>query len=148
MNSNTETARTQRPSTSLRRVTTWGLRIALGAFFIMSGSSKLIGTPDMLALFDDISLGHWLRYVTGGIETVAAVMLLVPRLSALGAAALAAVLAGATLTHLLILGQGALLPLALLAVVGLLLRLERRRTVALPTPRIRTRERPAPSRRA
>ena len=92
MHSDTRPATPPRAAARLRRAALWAVRLALGAFFLMAGASKLVGAPDMIALFDEIGAGHWLRLLTGSVETAAAVMLLVPPVSALGAAALAGVM--------------------------------------------------------
>lgn len=134
MHSDTRPATPPRAAARLRRAALWAVRLALGAFFLMAGASKLVGAPDMIALFDEIGAGHWLRLLTGSVETAAAVMLLVPPVSALGAAALAGVVAGATATHLLVLERSPLHPLSLLAVAGLLLWWQRDRLPPLVDP--------------
>jgi len=68
----------------------------------------------MLALFDAIGIGQWFRYVTGAIEVVSAVALLVPSLAPFGAAALVATMIGAVATHLLIIGGSPVAPMVLL----------------------------------
>jgi hypothetical protein len=54
-------------------VALWLTQIALAAMFLFVGGLKLTGAPDLVALFDAIGLGQWLRYVTGSIEVVSAV---------------------------------------------------------------------------
>ena len=82
----------------------WVLQIGLAVMFVMSGANKLIGTPDMIGLFEAIGIGQWFRYVTGIIELVAATLLIIPRLAIFGALTLAGVMGGALLTHLFIIG--------------------------------------------
>jgi uncharacterized membrane protein YphA (DoxX/SURF4 family) len=71
---------------------------------ILAGGLKLAGVPVMVALFDTIGIGQWFRYVTGSIEVVSAVALLVPAWAAFGALLLIPTMAGAVVTHLFIVG--------------------------------------------
>lgn len=96
----------------------WILQIGAAGMFLMAGGSKLAGAPEMVGVFDAIGIGQWFRYLTGGIEVAAAVMLLVPRLAFYGAALLVPTMIGAVMTHLFILGGSAMPALALLLVVG------------------------------
>jgi uncharacterized membrane protein YphA (DoxX/SURF4 family) len=82
----------------------WVLQILVAAVFLMAGYSKLSGDPAMVEEFDQIGLGQWFRFVTGGIEVAAAVLLLIPRLTPVGAALLVGTMGGAVLTHLLVIG--------------------------------------------
>ena len=66
-------------------VALWLTQIALAAMFLFAGGLKLTGAPEMVALFDAIGIGQWFRYVTGSIEVVSAVALLVPAWAAFGA---------------------------------------------------------------
>jgi uncharacterized membrane protein YphA (DoxX/SURF4 family) len=83
--------------------------------FVSAGWPKLAGDPQMVQLFEIIGVGGWFRYLTGGIEVVSAVALLVPSLALYGALALAVTMAGAVVTHLAIVGGSAAIPLVLLA---------------------------------
>ena len=93
----------------------WAVSVAAAGMFLMAGTSKLAGAPQMVGLFDAIGVGQWFRYVTGGIEVVSAVTLLVPSLALYGALALFATMIGAILTHLLIVGGSPVIPAILLA---------------------------------
>jgi uncharacterized membrane protein YphA (DoxX/SURF4 family) len=93
------------------------LQIALAAMFLFSGGSKLIGAPAMVALFDAIGWGQWFRYVTGAIETSAAVALLIPSAAVFGAILLIPTMIGAAAANL-VLGQTVIPPLVLLAVAS------------------------------
>jgi hypothetical protein len=98
-----------RQSVPIRRgrighIALWGLQVGLAALFVLSGGSKLAGAPVMVRLFAAIGVGQWFRYVTGLIEVVSAVALLVPALAPFGALLLVATMAGAIATHLLIVG--------------------------------------------
>ena len=43
-------------------------QVGLAAMFMFVGGLKLTGAPQLVALFDAIGIGQWLRYVTGSIE--------------------------------------------------------------------------------
>jgi putative oxidoreductase len=93
----------------------WTLQILSAAMFLFAGSLKLIGVPEMVQEFGVIGLGQWFRYLTGGIEVVSAVLLLIPAVAAYGAAALAVTMVGAIITHLFVIGGNPLMPILLLA---------------------------------
>src|ERR1700752_304316 len=78
---NAPTAQKRRGATSAL----WVVQIGLAAMFLMAGGSKLLAAPTMVALFDAIGWGQWFRYVTGAIETSAAVALLIPSVAGYGA---------------------------------------------------------------
>src|SRR5437763_3826504 len=82
----------------------WILQIAAAGMFLMAGFSKLSGNAQMVGLFDAIGLGQWFRYVTGSVEVVGAVLLLIPRLSGLGALLLVGTMLGAVATHVFVVG--------------------------------------------
>jgi hypothetical protein len=92
----------------------WGLQVALAALFLLAGGAKLAGAPSMVAVFEAIGAGQWFRYVTGLIEVVSAVALLVPELAPFGALLLVPTMVGAIATHLLIIGGSAARPAPLL----------------------------------
>jgi uncharacterized membrane protein YphA (DoxX/SURF4 family) len=92
----------------------WGLQVGLATLFLFSGGSKLAGAPAMVALFEAIGIGQWFRYVTGLIEVVSAVGLLVPALAPFGALLLASTMVGAIATHRFIVGGSPAFPGVLL----------------------------------
>jgi putative oxidoreductase len=82
----------------------WTLQVLAAAMFLFAGTSKLAGATMMVQLFGVLGIGQWFRYVTGAIEVVGAVLLLVPSLAGFGALALAVTMGGAIITHLFIVG--------------------------------------------
>ena len=91
-------------SSSATNVALWALQILTAAAFLLAGFATLSGRPMMVETFDKVGIGQWFRYVTGGIEIVSAVLLLIPRLAPVGAALLVCTMTGAVLTHLLVIG--------------------------------------------
>jgi uncharacterized membrane protein YphA (DoxX/SURF4 family) len=59
-----------------------------------------------MELFGKVGIGQWFRYFTGSLEVVCAILLLIPRTSAIAAVLLALIMAGAVATHLFILRDG------------------------------------------
>jgi putative oxidoreductase len=107
----------------------WILQIGAAGMFLMVGFFKLSGDPRMVALFDAIGLGQWFRYVTGALEVLGAVLLLIPRLSGLGALLLMGVMLGAVPTHLFVVGGSPLSAIILLIVTGVVAWGRRKRTM-------------------
>ena len=92
----------------------WVVQVALAAMFLMAGGSKLAGAPAMVSLFDVIGVGQWFRYVTGIIEVVAAIALLVPSAAAFGALLLMPTMAGAIIVSVFIAHISPVVPFLLL----------------------------------
>ena len=107
----------------------WILQIVAAGMFLMVGFLKLSGDPRMVGLFDAIGLGQWFRYVTGSLEVLGAVLLLIPRLSGLGALLLVGVMLGAVTTHLFVVGGSPLQAIILLIVTGVVAWGRRKRTM-------------------
>jgi uncharacterized membrane protein YphA (DoxX/SURF4 family) len=53
----------------------------------------------MVEMFAKLGAGQWFRYLTGALEVIGGVALLVPRAAFYGAVLLAAVMVGALVTH-------------------------------------------------
>jgi len=79
-------------------VVLWVLQVLGAVSFLLAGYQKLAGSPDMVALFAAIGAGQWFRFLTGTLEVLGAVALLIPRLRALGAVGLVGVMIGALIT--------------------------------------------------
>ena len=82
-----------------KNITLWLLQVLVALTFFGSGFGKLSSQPPMVETFTQIGMGQWLRYVTGGIEVIAAVLLFIPRLVPVGSLLLVLTMAGAVLTH-------------------------------------------------
>ena len=97
-----------------RVVGAWIVQGLLAAAFLAAGGAKLAGVPMMVQIFDQIGMGQWFRIVTGLVEVIGAVALVVPGFAALGAAWLGATMFFAVLTHLFVLHSSAMPALVLL----------------------------------
>lgn len=90
----------------VKNISLWVVQILLAGMFLMAGSSKLSGNEQMINSFAQLGFGQWFRYLTGAIEVVAAILLLVPKFSGLGALLLIPTMIGAIAAHAFILGGG------------------------------------------
>jgi uncharacterized membrane protein YphA (DoxX/SURF4 family) len=109
----------------------WILQIGAAGMFLMVGFLKLSGAAQLVGLFEAIGLGQWFRYLTGTLEVVGAILLLIPRTSGLGALLLVGVMAGAVMTHVFIVGGSPLMAIVLLVVTGIVAWGRRQRTLKL-----------------
>jgi len=115
-----QTAANEMPAASGRGrlVTLWILQGLAALAFLSAGGSKLGGGEEMVAVFDKIGVGQWFRYVTGLLEVVGAIGLLIPRYAFYAAALLAIIMIGAVITHVAILGGSPLPAIFLLILTG------------------------------
>lgn len=104
----------------------WTLQVLSAAMFLFAGTHKLTSDPAMVQAFAVIGVGQWFRYLTGAIEVVSAVLLLIPSLALFGALALAVTMVGAVITHLFILGGSPAVPIALLVATATIAWIRRR----------------------
>jgi len=104
-----------------KNVGLWALQIFTAGAFVMAGYAKLAGDPMMEATFEKIGMGQWFRYVTSGIEIIAAVLLVIPRLAPAGAFLLLSTMIGAVLAHVVLLGGSPMPALVLGGFAGIIL---------------------------
>jgi putative oxidoreductase len=110
----------------------WTLQALVALVYVAAGSGKLLANPDMIALFDAIGIGQWFRYVTGSLEVLGALLLIVPGMAASGAVLLACVMAGATVAHLTVLHTAPTAPVVLFALTALIAWGRRSQLTGLP----------------
>lgn len=108
---------TSKSLTVTQRRIVWGVRIVLALAFLAAGSAKLSGAAQMIDVFEAIGVGQWFRYVTGAVETVAAVLLLVPATGFLGGLITLVTMTAAIGTHAFVIG-GSFLPALILALLS------------------------------
>ncbi len=118
------TAAIQAPS-KIRIIAAWIAQGLLAAAFLAAGGAKLAAVPMMVQIFDQIGFGQWFRIVTGLVEVVGAVALLIPGFAVVGAAWLGATMFFAVLTHLVVLHSSPAPALVLLALNVLVVWLRR-----------------------
>ena len=78
----------------------WLLSAALAAAFLIAGLPKLIGGRSWVQVFGMLGYPDWIRMVVGLVETVGAVLLLVPGLAVFAATGLLILMVGATYAQL------------------------------------------------
>jgi putative oxidoreductase len=114
-----------------RRIGAWALQGILAAAFLAAGAAKLAGVPYMVALFEQIGLGQSFRIVTGAVEVIGAVALIVPGFASVGALWLGGTMIGAVATHVFILHTSAVPAIVLGLLNALVVYLRRDELVAL-----------------
>jgi putative oxidoreductase len=73
----------------------------LALIFLLSGGAKLAGLEFELRAFERWGYPLWFMYMTGLLEVAGGIAILIPRISALVSACLAALMVGAVGTHIL-----------------------------------------------
>ena len=81
----------------------WCVQAFLALVFVSASWAKLMGKPEMVALFMPVGFGQWFRYVTGILELTGAVLIMVPKTRRSGSALLATIMVGAFTAHRFIL---------------------------------------------
>lgn len=109
----------------------WAIQIGAAAMFLMAGWSKVTGNPQMVGLFEVIGVGQWFRYLTGGLELLGAVLLLVPALAGVGGLLLTGVMIGAVATHAFLIGGNPTMAIVLLVASVLVALGRKERTLVL-----------------
>ena len=115
------------PSGRFTRGLSWTLRIVGAAAFLAAGVAKLAGVPMMIEVFDHIGIGQWFRVVTGLIEVISAIALLLPATVAFSGALLAGMMVVATGVHLFVIGGSPVPAIVLLLVTAAIAWLHRER---------------------
>ncbi len=107
-----------------KNIVGWVLQILLGVFFIISGVPKLMGEATVAANFEHWGYPDWFLMLTGVLELLGAIGLLIPMTAGWAASGLVLMMLGAAWTHISNdEGLAVLVPLlfaALLAVVAYL----------------------------
>ncbi len=102
-------------------IVTWVLSGLIALVMLMAGGSKLKGTEEQIAGFAKLGYPVWFLYVTGIIEVVGGILLLIPKTAAIGVLLLGATMVGAVFS-LLKVGDvaHAPIPLVFLLVIALI----------------------------
>ena len=84
-----------------KSIALWLLQILLAIQFLVPGILKLMANPGWITRFRAWGYPDRFYLLVGAVETFGTLVFLIPRLSIYGATALAIVMAGAFVTHLL-----------------------------------------------
>jgi putative oxidoreductase len=85
-------------------VTSWALRIVTAAILLQTLFFKFSGAAESVYIFTQVGQEPWGRYGSGVVESIAAILLLVPSTVAIGALLSLGVISGAIFFHLTKLG--------------------------------------------
>jgi putative oxidoreductase len=121
--------RTNRQRGRAALIALWLTQVALALMFLMAGGSKLAGVPAMVSLFDAVGVGQWFRYVTGIIEVISGIALLVPSAAIFGAMLLIPTMLGAIVVNVFIAHASPVPPLVLLILAAAVVWARFRRSV-------------------
>jgi putative oxidoreductase len=114
-----DTVNEARPGTG-RLFVVWALSLLVAGAFFMAGGAKLASAPAMVAVFAKVGIGQWFRYLTGGLEVLGAMGLLIPRLGRYAALLLCVIMIGAIISCLTVLGNNPIAPIMLLILSALI----------------------------
>src|SRR6266571_7480733 len=122
-------------NSKIKTIFTWALRVVAAVILLQTLFFKFTGAPESVYIFSKVGLDPWGRIGSGVAELIAAILILFPPTTWLGAGLALAVMAGAIFSHLMVLGivvmndGGLLFGLALAVAVcsAVLLFLQRRR---------------------
>lgn len=92
------------PTSRMMTVVTWALRLVAAAILLQTLFFKFTGAEESRYIFTKVHAEPWGRIGSGVLELVAAVFILYPRTTWLGALLAVGAMAGAILSHLTILG--------------------------------------------
>ena len=113
-----------------RTIAVWVVSALLAALYVFAGVSKLSGAPEAVEGFARAGYPGWFRLLIGVIEVIAGVGLLIPRVAFYAAGVLGVVMIGAinTIVWSGDLGPVVMVPIACLALLGVVAFLRRRQT--------------------
>lgn len=125
-------------------VIAWLLRLVAAVIMLQTLFFKFTAAPESVYIFSTLHMEPWGRILTGIAELAASVLLLIPRTTAFGALLAVGIMAGAVISHLVLLGivvmddGGLLFALCLIVLVSsaiLLLLFRHQLLLALPVKR-------------
>src|SRR5476649_621792 len=104
MSAQTTTLSNETETSKVLNITLWVAQVGVAAMVLMAGTNKLSGNEQMVGMFQAIGFGQWFRYLTGSIEVIGGILLLIPGLSGVGGLLTAGLFVGAVATNLFIIG--------------------------------------------
>jgi putative oxidoreductase len=85
----------------------WAIRVTIAFLYFLIGAGKFSSRPGShwVAMFEQIHAGQWFRYLTGVVESSAALLVLIPRTAIFGLALLSCTMLCASLIVAFVLHQ-------------------------------------------
>lgn len=118
------------PASRSKSIILWSLRGLTAALFLFASFMKLTAQPMMVEEFNTIGLGQWFLYLTGALELIGGIAILMPQVSVFGAMLLLAVDAGALVVQIAILHGDWIHTIVIGAVIATVIYLQRDRLAA------------------
>lgn len=87
-----------------KQVFLWICRIAAAVILLQTLFFKFSGAEESVYIFTQVGMEPWGRIGSGIAELIASILILIPRVSVLGALLALGIMAGAIASHLLVLG--------------------------------------------
>ena len=88
----------------LKLIGSWVLRIVAAAILVQTLYFKFTGQPESVELFTKLGVEPWGRIGTGVIELITSILLLIPTTVFVGAFLGVGLMAGAILSHIIVIG--------------------------------------------
>ena len=85
-------------------IVSWGLQLLVAGILLQTLFFKFTGAAESVYIFSTLGVEPWGRMLSGIVELAAAILLLVPATTTVGAVLAIAVMAGAIGSHLTVLG--------------------------------------------
>src|SRR5712691_9984467 len=91
-------------NSKIKTIFTWALRVVAALMLLQTLFFKFTGAPESVYIFSKVGLEPYGRIGSGVVELIAAILLLMPRYTWLGAGIALGVIGGAIMSHLTVLG--------------------------------------------
>lgn len=91
-------------NSKIKTIFTWALRVVAAVILLQTLFFKFTGAPESVYIFSKVGLEPWGRIGSGVAELIAAILILIPPTTWIGAGLALAVMIGAIFSHLTVLG--------------------------------------------
>jgi hypothetical protein len=105
----------------------WILRLLCSGIMLQTLWFKFTGAPESIYIFTTLGVEPWGRYLSGIAELVTSILILIPKTTWLGALKTVAIISGAILSHIFVIGievnndGGTLFILGMIALISALI---------------------------
>ena len=91
-------------NSKIKTIFIWALRVVAAVILLQTLFFKFTGAPESVYIFSKVGLEPWGRIGSGVAELIAAILILIPPTTWIGAGLALAVMTGAIFSHLTVLG--------------------------------------------